>query len=350
MSCHVVVTRNTKYNARYIPNLNQHQLQCPIPSILTISGLIIIHKQCECKDNIILLFIIGIIHSICKYELQFYHYQSFIINIMDIMSIFAYPNQVSLLSDTDDPLTMTESQKGIAVQHEAKIHSFDQIDDRNSVYKPPHKTTLFEDHGQDLLFLMRRKNNLAGFVLLLGLGLHSFLAGIGFGASVDETQAVSLAIAILAHKYLAAFTLGCPFYKSGVPFKQHLMIGLCFGSITPIGIAIGWSLSAELESWVSDIFISIASGTFIYVAIIEILVPEFSDNRMKEKLRVKTDRKVEELNLGDTVGKRTMAGIKENVADKVSKTEEDRFMRLELMKGLSVFSGFMLMSLLALWV
>ena len=246
---------------------------------------------------------------------------------------------------------MTESQKGASattIQHTSNIHSFDRIDDKNSMYRQ--NPELFEDHGQDLLFLMKRKNHLAGFVLLLGLGLHSFLAGIGFGASIDLTQAVSLSIAILAHKYLAAFTLGCPFYKSGVPFKQHLIIGICFGSITPFGIAIGWALENSLESWVSDIFISIASGTFIYVAIIEILVPEFGDNKKNEKLIVKTDRKVEELNLGDTVGRKTLAGITQNVRYDVIKNEEDRFVRLELMKGLSVFSGFMAMSLLALWV
>lgn len=209
---------------------------------------------------------------------------------------------------------------------------------------------LFEDHGADLVLLMKRKNHLAGFVLLLGLGLHSFLAGIGFGASTDLSAAASLAIAILAHKYLAAFALGCPFYKSGVPLQQHIMIGICFAVITPIGIGIGWGLSDGMESWVSDIFISITAGTFIYVAIIEILVPEFSDQKRKEKLMMTTNRNVEEMNLADTLGRDTLAGIKESVANKVNKDDENMYLRVELTKGLSVLSGFIMMSMLAFWV
>ena len=250
-----------------------------------------------------------------------------------------------LLSEMDDPIGSQQSASAAKVNK----HSYDDSGGRVS---PSHteQDPLFDDHGHDLLKLMQRKNHLAGFVLLIGLGLHSFLAGLGFGATEAIDQAISLCIAILAHKYLAAFTLGCPFYKSGVPFKTHLMIGLCFSIITPIGIGIGWALSNGLESWVSDIFISVTAGTFIYVAIIEILVPEFSDTKKKEKLLVKTKRKVEELNLGDGVDQKMLHGIKQNVKNNVIEKEEQRFVRLELMKGLSVFSGFVIMSILALWV
>ena len=128
---------------------------------------------------------------------------------------------------------MLSQSQGAAVQNDEDPNSNDQVSE----------DPLFEDHGQDLVLLMKKKNHLAGFVLLLGLGLHSFLAGLGFGAVTDTADAVSLAIAILAHKYLAAFALGCPFYKSGVPIIQHVMIGICFAVITPTGAAIGWAVS-----------------------------------------------------------------------------------------------------------
>ena len=163
---------------------------------------------------------------------------------------------------------------------------------------------------------------------------------------MDIEQAVALSIAIISHKYLAAFTLGCPFYKSGAELKQHILISFCFAIITPLGITIGWILSNGLESWISDIFISIAAGTFIYVAIIEILVPEFSELKKKEKLMIKTDRKIQNLHLENrNIGKKTMDGIKMEV-----KNEERRSKRIEFMKGISVLTGFVLMSLLALWV
>eukprot|EP01084_Bolivina_argentea_P089966 162192_1 len=221
------------------------------------------------------------------------------------------------------------------------------IDDRSSIFQDP----IFDDHGEDILRLMKHKNSVAGFVLLIGLGLHSFLAGVGLGSSNNLEQAVPLGIAITSHKFLAAFTLGCPFYNSGVACKQQFIIALCFSIITPIGIGIGWILSNGLESWISDVFISIAAGTFIYVAIIEILVPEFSELKQKEKLIMKTDRKLKNMHLEDKgVGKRTMFGIEEKVRNEVETNEQRRERRIELTKGISVLSGFLLMSMLALWV
>eukprot|EP01083_Nonionella_stella_P167841 565078_1 len=220
--------------------------------------------------------------------------------------------------------------------------------DHQSVNKSILKDPLCDDHGADVLRLMKQKHSLAGFVLLIGLGLHSFLAGLGFGSSGDMAQAFTLAVAILAHKYLAAFTLGCPFFKSGVAFKQHLMIAVIFSIITPSGICIGWVLSDGLDFWVSDIFVSIAAGTFIYVAVIEILVPEFSETKQKEKLIMKTEGQIhlETLN----VGGQTSAGIKQDVKRKMSLHEEKNRNRVEVTKSIAVLSGFILMSILAIWI
>eukprot|EP01084_Bolivina_argentea_P144042 252820_1 len=215
-----------------------------------------------------------------------------------------------------------------------------------SIFEDP----LFDDHGEDILRLMKQKNSLSGFVLLLGLGLHSFLAGMGFGSSDDMTQAFALAIAILAHKYLAAFALGCPFFQSGVPLKQHIMIAVIFSIITPSGIGIGWALSDEFDSWVSDIFVSIAAGTFIYVALIEILVPEFSETKQKEKLLMKIEEQIQNMHLEKmNVGQKTRAGIKRNVGEKVSSKQELNHNRVEATKSIAVLSGFVLMSILAIW-
>eukprot|EP01084_Bolivina_argentea_P172495 298811_1 len=170
-------------------------------------------------------------------------------------------------------------------------------------------------HGEDLLTFMEKKNHFTGFVLLIGLGLHSFLAGIGFGASSEIKQAFALAIAIVSHKYLAAFALGCPFYKSGVAFKKQVVIALIFSVITPLGIGVGLLLSDGLQTYVTDVFISIAAGTFVYVAIVEILIPEFKDNAHGN------DNKIDANKHGNGFN-----------------------------KGLSVLTGFLLMSMLAIWV
>ena len=225
--------------------------------------------------------------------------------------------------------------------------STEQEEEIKSIFSDP----IFDDHGQDLVKLMKHKNSLSGFVLLIGLGLHSFLAGLGLGSSVDNTQAFALAVAIISHKYLAAFTLGCPFYKSQIPLIRHITVAVAFSVITPFGILIGWLLADGFESWVSDLFISIASGTFVYVAIIEILVPEFSELKKKERLIWKAEQSIQSMHLEErNIGKNTLNEIQQKVKNDVMKREKKKIKTTEFIKGISVVSGFVIMSLLALWV
>ena len=48
-----------------------------------------------------------------------------------------------------------------------------------------------DEHGNEIFELMQSKNYLTGIVLLIGLGLHSFLAGVALGSS-QEVQTFNL--------------------------------------------------------------------------------------------------------------------------------------------------------------
>ena len=51
--------------------------------------------------------------------------------------------------------------------------------------------------------------------------------------------------------------------------------------MTPIGIIIGWSI-ANQGFLLAGIFNSIAAGTFIYVATMEVIVEEFNIDRLRK--------------------------------------------------------------------
>ncbi len=84
-----------------------------------------------------------------------------------------------------------------------------------------------------------------------------------------------LFIAIILHKWAAAFALGISFYKSGIETELFIKLILFFTSFGPIGIIIGMIFS-DAGNLIKGIMLSISGGTFIYVAASEVIVEEFS--------------------------------------------------------------------------
>lgn len=115
----------------------------------------------------------------------------------------------------------------------------------------------------------------SGMTLFIVLSLHSVLAGMALGIETHPFQAMALLIAILAHKGSAAFALGLR--TSNRHYWRRL---LSFSLMTPIGVGLGVALSSLLKEQgnlqFEAIFDAIAAGTFLYVALTEILPKELS--------------------------------------------------------------------------
>lgn len=69
---------------------------------------------------------------------------------------------------------------------------------------------------------------------------------------------------------VASVSLGGTFVRSGFTFRKAFLLLLSFALSTPIGVAIGLSLSSE-SILVSSILLSVSCGTFIYVSCTEII-------------------------------------------------------------------------------
>lgn len=118
-----------------------------------------------------------------------------------------------------------------------------------------------------------RGDQSSSFALLIILSLHSLIAGIALGLEAHTTQALAILIAILAHKGSAAFALGL---QTGDKNYWRQMIG--FALMTPIGVLFGAtlvdSLTGDSGLYFEAVFDSVAAGTFLYVALCEILPSE----------------------------------------------------------------------------
>jgi len=113
-------------------------------------------------------------------------------------------------------------------------------------------------------------------ILFLALGFHSVLEGLGIGAQTEADWGVYAAVAV--HKGLVAFALGEKMYTAGVQGKAFVGTMIVFSLLTVIGILIGWgveSLGDSEDATGSGICIALASGTFIFVALMEVIPLEF---------------------------------------------------------------------------
>jgi len=133
-----------------------------------------------------------------------------------------------------------------------------------------------------------KKNKKSGFkgllepiIVLCAIGFHGLFAGISIGIGENMNDTLIMIIAILAHKWAAALSLGVTFVKLFVPNKQFYILIIIFALITPVGTVIGLIVKQSSNELVEAIFLSVSSGTFFYLSMSEILVEEFEKKENK---------------------------------------------------------------------
>ncbi|CAI5744803.1 unnamed protein product [Peronospora destructor] len=112
-------------------------------------------------------------------------------------------------------------------------------------------------------------------VLFIALSFHSVLEGLGIGAQTETAWGVFMAI--IMHKGLAAFALSSGLVQSAMSVPHVMLYMVVFSFMSIIGIIVGWIIAADEsdDSAAAGICVALASGTFIYVAVMEVIPQEF---------------------------------------------------------------------------
>lgn len=139
---------------------------------------------------------------------------------------------------------------------------------------------IFIDSDAHNLENLGKKSAFEPYLLALILSIHSFIAGAALGIEKTILASAVLFVAIIAHKGGAAFALGISMIRGGVIKRRHIKVILLFSIMTPLGIFLGSALSRSFGSSTGQIlegvFDSLAAGTFLYVAVLDIIEEEFS--------------------------------------------------------------------------
>jgi zinc transporter 1/2/3 len=105
--------------------------------------------------------------------------------------------------------------------------------------------------------------------------VHGLFEGTALGVQRDMKDTIFLGVAILAHKWAEAFTLGISFSKSGTAKSSYIRMICLFSIFTPFGIILGLLVLGG-DPLTQGIFLAISAGTFIYISASEVIVEEFA--------------------------------------------------------------------------
>ncbi|KAG1690999.1 hypothetical protein DVH05_027282 [Phytophthora capsici] len=115
------------------------------------------------------------------------------------------------------------------------------------------------------------------YLLAALFSVHSLIAGFALGVnhSMDRT-AVATTVAIFSHKFIEAMSVGANFAKakSSIAHQRSIAVLTLYSCMTPLGIFLGMVLSDSLRGssalTMEAVALSIASGSFIYLAFHEL--------------------------------------------------------------------------------
>lgn len=108
------------------------------------------------------------------------------------------------------------------------------------------------------------------YMLAIILVVHSLIEGAALGVNATLATASIIFIAIIAHKGSESFALAVILNRSQLSLKAIMTTIFIFSLMTPLGIALGTSLTSMLHTgsgaFLTASFNAFAAGTFLYMS------------------------------------------------------------------------------------
>nr|XP_043624290.1 zinc transporter 5-like [Erigeron canadensis] len=124
-------------------------------------------------------------------------------------------------------------------------------------------------------------------VLELGIIVHSVIIGLSLGASKSPKTIKPLIVALSFHQFFEGLGLGGCIFQADINSLAVTLMGTLFALTTPGGIVIGILVSNTYDEnsptalIVQGVLNAAASGILIYMALVDLLSPDFKNPRMQ---------------------------------------------------------------------
>ncbi|MAG20035.1 hypothetical protein CL618_01215 [archaeon] len=121
-----------------------------------------------------------------------------------------------------------------------------------------------------------------GWMSFLGLGFHSLIDGVIIGVSFNINVMLGLitTIAIISHEFPEGLISASLMFRSKFKKEKVFWYSLLVALATPVGAVLAYLFLGNVGSNVLGILLSLAAGSFLYVAMAN-LIPELHSNTNK---------------------------------------------------------------------
>ncbi|KAM0050209.1 putative zinc/iron permease [Helianthus debilis subsp. tardiflorus] len=132
-----------------------------------------------------------------------------------------------------------------------------------------------------------RRYRIISQVLELGIVIHSVIIGLSLGASKSPKTIKPLIAALSFHQLFEGLGLGGNIFQAKIKSWASVVMGVCFALTTPSGIVVGILVSNTYDANSSKALIvqgvldAAAAGILIYMALVDLLSPDFKNPRMQ---------------------------------------------------------------------
>ena len=112
-------------------------------------------------------------------------------------------------------------------------------------------------------------------VMLVALSMHSVITGVALGLEPEVAASLLVMTGILLHKGSEAFALTVSSHAAGLNASNLRALLTIFVLMTPMGILFGTAVASVMEgegaALFEGAFYALAAGTFIYVAVMDVI-------------------------------------------------------------------------------
>ena len=177
-----------------------------------------------------------------------------------------------------------QSQNNVKYESKQEIepefyYQQDKIDGKGSTEEICRK-----EHNDSLILSFSKKGSIKESIkdlfLILALSSHAIFEGLAIGLEESPSDVWLLSLGISLHKLILAFSVGLEMSLVNLNRVIHFIYMLVFAMMTPIGTAIGMSVTEILTSEhpqqaeILGILHALAAGTLLYVIFFELLEKE----------------------------------------------------------------------------
>lgn len=117
------------------------------------------------------------------------------------------------------------------------------------------------------------------FLTAFSVAIHVVFESLSLGLGSSWPVVLNTFLAIAAHKWATAASLGVKFEKERLRLMQSVVLIVLWSAVTPAAAGIGAAIDGGVSDKVTGVLLALSAGTFLYIGALEVNAEEFVEDK-----------------------------------------------------------------------